>query len=215
MTSVAAEMNQFATGLAEIATSAAAIEFIEGIFDTVAGVIDRLEQPALNLAEALLDVGNAVNAAFGPQLASGLASMVDNFAAFLSAAAESGQAVAWVEGALQVFSQLGDVVGSLVGIFQSIGQAATASGENMLGAFAGVLATLDEVLASSAGQDFLAGFFDTLNALGDAVPGDWCASRSARRARTDHLRVAADAWTGPVHGHFCARRRAGEPGSGL
>src|SRR5690625_1676041 len=95
--------------------------------------------------------------------------MVDNFAAFLSAAAESGQAVAWVEGALQVFSQLGDVVGSLVGIFQSIGQAATASGENMLGAFAGVLATLDEVLASSAGQDFLAGFFDTLNALGDAL----------------------------------------------
>src|SRR5690625_2469609 len=119
MSAVASEMNDFALGLAEIATSSSAIEFIEGIFDTVAGVIAQLEQPTLNLAQAFLDVGNAINAAFGPQLAAGLAAMVDNFASFLSAAADSGQAVAWVEGALQVFSQLGDVMGSLVGIFRS------------------------------------------------------------------------------------------------
>jgi phage-related protein len=168
MTSVAAAVNGIITGLAGVATSSVGIDFVNQSFAITAQILESLQEPLTALFSALLSVGTALNEAFGESAGAGIANVVTQFAAFLSNAAASGEAVAWVQNALTVFQQIGDILSPIVGIFSSIGEAATATGGNILGVWGAALQTFDDFLSSAQGQSALIGVFEALNTVGDA-----------------------------------------------
>lgn len=168
MTAVASAMNGVIQGLASVASSREGIDFVAGSFAIMASVIERLQEPLTLLFDSLLSVGNAINGAFGPDAGVGLANLITQFATFLDQAAASGQATQWVHDAMAVFSAIGDILSPLVGILLSIGEAATATGGNILGVFGQVLQTFDDFLASAEGQDVLVTIFEALNTVGQS-----------------------------------------------
>ena len=134
----------------------------------MAGILERLQEPLTLLFSSLLSVGTAINTAFGEDAGAGLAGLITQFATFLSTAASSGQAVEWVNNAITVFQQLGDILSPIVGILSSIGAAAQATGGNILGAFGNAIQTFDDFLASAEGSQVLVGIFNSLNTVGAA-----------------------------------------------
>ena len=169
MTRAATSLNGLVRGFADVITSAQGVQFVEGTFATLSTLIDNTSGPLNNLVAAFIAVGNAINTAFGPEAGSGLGDMIQRFADFLNAAAESGRAVSWVEGAMEAFSLLGAVLGPIASILGTIGSAAAETGSNLLGAFGAALSALDDFLASAQGTEFLAALFATLGELGAAL----------------------------------------------
>lgn len=170
MTQAASSLSGLTEGFADVIAGAEGVEFISGSFDTLSNVIDNISAPMADLLEAIFAVGNAINEAFGGETAgSGLASMIQSFADWLDAAAESGEAVQWVEDAMEVFSQVGAILAPIGGIFASIGRAAEESSGGILGAFGAALQALDDFLKSAEGVEFLGALFDTIGSLGAAL----------------------------------------------
>ena len=168
MTAVATEANGIITSLAGVATSAQGIEFVNQSFEIMAAILAQMQEPLTALFGALLNVGVALNEAFGETAGAGIAAVVAQFAEFLNKAAASGQAVAWVSDALDVFQAIGDILSPLVGIIGSIGAAAQATGGNILGVFGQALQVFDDFLASAQGQAALISIFEALNQVGAA-----------------------------------------------
>lgn len=168
MVSVAESINGIITGLTNVATSVEGVSFVNQSFEIMAGILERLQEPLTLLFSALLSVGGAINEAFGEDAGAGLAGLITQFAGFLEQAAASGDAVGWVNDALTVFQQIGDIISPIAGILGSIGAAAQATGGNILGAFGAALQTFDDFLASAQGQEVLISVFEALNQVGDA-----------------------------------------------
>jgi phage-related protein len=167
MSTAAGFAGDLVAGLLNVASSASGIDFVTSSFETLNGILSQIATPVANLFTAFLDLGTAINTAFGgAEAGTGLAAMIQQFADFIATAAASGQAVAWVENALAVFQQIGDILSPLVGIFLSIGQAASETGGNILGAFGQGLQVFDDFLASAQGQDVLVTLFEALNQVG-------------------------------------------------
>lgn len=168
MTSVATEMNGIIVGLAAVATSSVGIDFVNQSFSIMAGILAQVQEPLAALFAALLNVGTAINEAFGENAGAGLAGLITQFAAFLDQAAASGAAVQWINDAMSVFAAIGDILSPIAGILGSIGQAAQITGGNILGAFGTALQVMDDFLASARGQEVLISIFEALNQVGDA-----------------------------------------------
>ena len=168
MTGAAAATGSLVNRLGEVATSGSGVAFIESSFTGLQNILANIQEPLANLFQAFMDVGTAVNVAFGSATTAGagLGQLIGRFAEFLSAAAESGQAVAWVDGAMNVFSQLGAILSPIIGILGSIGAAASDTGGNILGAMGGALEAVNAFLASAEGMSTLQSIFVTLNAVG-------------------------------------------------
>lgn len=168
MTQVATEANSLALGLAEVATSSASVDLIGSTFDGLAGIIAEISPGLQQLAEAFIGLaGVGVDAISG--LGGGLGSIIERFASFISAAVESGQALSWIENAMTVFSQFGVIASGVGGILASIGQAAQATGGDILGTFGLLIQGVNDFLNTAAGQDFLLSLFEGLGAVGDAL----------------------------------------------
>lgn len=168
MVGVSSAINTLLGYLTGVATSAEGVDFVTQSFQVLTTIIENLTDPITVLFSSLLNVGTAINEAFGEEAGAGLADMIMRFAQFLDQAAASGQAVAWVENALAVFQAIGDILSPLVGILGSIGSAAQATGGNILGVFGQALSVFDEFLASAEGQQALVSIFEALNTVGDA-----------------------------------------------
>ena len=166
MVSVATEINGIIVGLAAVATSSEGVDFVTQSFEIMAGILAQIQEPLAALFSALLNVGGAINDAFGENAGAGLAGLITQFAEFLDQAAASGQAVQWINDALEVFQQIQDILSPIVGIFGSIGSAAQTTGGNILGAFGQALQVFDDFLASAEGQSALVSIFEALNQVG-------------------------------------------------
>jgi len=153
--------------LLNVAGSESGVAFVTSSFETLNGVLSQLTVPVANLFTAFLDLGTAVNTAFGGEEAgAGLAALIQQFADFISNAVASGDALNWVNNALTVFQQLGDILAPVVGIIGSIGSAASETGGNILGVFGQALQVFDDFLASAQGQEVLVTLFEALNQVG-------------------------------------------------
>ena len=168
MVSVAESINGIVTGLAAVATSAEGVDFVNQSFAIMANFLAQLQEPLALLFGSLLSIGTEVNKAFGKDAGAGLADLITQFAAFLEQAAASGAAVQWINDALAVFQQIGEILSPVAGIFSSIGEAAQTTGGNILGVFGTALQVFDDFLASAAGQETLVALFDALNQVGAA-----------------------------------------------
>ena len=169
MTAAAAGLAGITTRLGEAVTSGAGIAFIQTTFAALANVLANLQEPLGLLVEAFLSLGSSINIAFGgAEAGAALGALIAQFAEFINQAADSGAAVGWVEGAIAVFSQLGAIVGSIIGILGSVGEAASTTGGNILGAFGTALESVNAFLSSAEGMAVLESIFTTLNAVGSA-----------------------------------------------
>jgi len=169
MTAAAAGLSGIVTRLGEAATSGAGIAFINSTFAMLSSVLVNLQEPVGLLFEAFLSLGSSIALAFGgPEAGAGLAAMIEGFATFINRAADSGAAIGWVEGAIAVFQQLGAILSPIVGILGTIGEVASRTGGNILGALGGALEAVNQFLASAQGMSLLATVFETLNAVGSA-----------------------------------------------
>lgn len=169
MTAAATGLAGITTRLGEAVTSGAGIAFIQTTFSALANVLANLQEPIGLLVEAFLSLGSSINIAFGgAEAGAALGALIEQFATFINTAADSGAAVGWVEGAIAVFSQLGAIVGSVMGILGTIGEVASRTGGNILGAFGAALESVNAFLSSAEGISTLAAIFTTLNAVGQA-----------------------------------------------
>lgn len=155
------------SSLLDIAGSQVGVDFVTSSFATLNAALAQLQEPVADLFTALLDLGTVVNTAFGGEEAgAGLATLIQQFADFIAQANASGASFDWVNNALAVFQQIGDILSPIVGIIGSIGGAASATGGNILGVFGQALQVFDDFLASAQGQDILVTLFDALNQVG-------------------------------------------------
>lgn len=169
MTAAAAGLAGITTRLGEAVTSGAGIAFIQSTFSTLSNVLANLQEPLGLLVESFLSLGSSISTAFGgPEAGAALGGLIEQFAAFVQGAADSGAAVGWVEGAMSVFSQLGVIVGQISGILGTVGEVASGMGTNILGAFGSALTTVNEFLSSAEGMSTLASIFATLGTVGQA-----------------------------------------------
>lgn len=161
MTAVAQEASGIVNGLAAVAASDSGIRFIESSFVAVDNAMANLQEPLAALFQAFLDVGFAVNDAFGntEEFGAGLGGLISQFAAFLSEAAASGEAVSWVTDAIAVFQALGAIISPILGILGSLGEAASAAGGNILGGFGAALQAVDDFLNTAAGVEAMQSVF--------------------------------------------------------
>lgn len=171
MTTAASSVNALITGLSMVATSQEGIDFVTQSFAILNTIITNLTEPITLLFSSLLNIGTAINEAFGATAGEGLANLITQFALFLDQAAASGEAVAWVNNAVTVFEQLGAIISPIVGIIGSIGDAARISGGNILGAFGEALQVFDDFLNTADGMATLVSVFEAFNQIG-SVFGD-------------------------------------------
>lgn len=170
MTAAAEGLAGLTTRLGEAATSGAGVAFIENTFTALANILANLQEPLGLLFEAFLSLGSAIAIAFGSAetAGAGLGDLITRFAEFINTAADSGRAVEWVEGAIGVFSALGAIISPIIGILGSVGEAAQATGGNILGALGAALEAVNEFLSSAEGMAVLESIFTTLNTVGAA-----------------------------------------------
>ncbi|GGT74525.1 hypothetical protein P6B95_15495 [Streptomyces atratus] len=126
--------------------SATGIKSIQGILQGTTQATSGLAAAIGPVVSGLTQVAGAVSKAFGAQTGNAIASLGARLGGFLQQAAQGGQAVAWVQGALGVFRQLGAVVGQVGGILGDVFGALAAGGGGSLGALTQVLTTVRSLI---------------------------------------------------------------------
>ncbi|GAA2092292.1 phage tail protein [Actinomadura alba] len=165
---LAAEMGLWARGLISFVTAEQSIGRIQTILGMTRQSLGDLRgalRPVLDGFLAIAEVGSV----FLRGLAPGMADVITKFGQFLSAAAESGRAMEWMETGLAVVKQLGAVLSNLGGIVRSVFSAAGASGGNLLGTFGALTGELNKFLKTAEGRTALAQIFQGLAGIGKAL----------------------------------------------
>lgn len=165
---LAEEMGKWARGLISFVTAERSIGQIQNILGLTRGSLRDLRGALQPVLKGFLDIAE-VGAFFLRGMAPGMANVITKFGQFLSAAAESGRAMEWMETGLAVVKQLGTVLANVGGILKSVFTAAGQSGGNLLGTFGALTAELNKFLKTPAGQKALAGLFKGLAGIGKAL----------------------------------------------
>ncbi|MER7363274.1 phage tail protein [Nonomuraea wenchangensis] len=168
MSGVAREFGLGAGEAARFAASAASASAVTSIFGSLRSAVAAVQPAIQPLLAGLRDVA-VVGASFASGLAPGIGSAAQRFGEFLSNAAASGKALAWMQGALDVFRQLGQVGGDVIGMVKSIFAAMSTGGSNALGVLGQILSQLNAFLASAEGQKALVAIFQALSQVGGAL----------------------------------------------
>jgi len=169
MTEAAGAMGGLVQHLMSVAASGHGVEFISTAFGNVKQVISSVEAPLGRLMAALMDLGSLIGRAFGKRASEGLAGLIDKFATFINQAVQSGKALDWVEGAIEVFKALWGIIENVLGIFKALGSASKAAGGDILGVFGTVLSKVNEFFNSEPGQAALTAIFKALGQIGKAL----------------------------------------------
>jgi phage-related protein len=117
------------------------------------------------VAAGFLRVAGSVSAAFGPRLQAALANTGARFGNFLGEAAASGQAVAWVDAAVTVFKQLGEIASNVGGIISGVFGAANDVGGGLLNNLAMITGQFEAFVKSAQGQEAIGNIFATLSTV--------------------------------------------------
>jgi phage-related protein len=172
MTAAASGLAGLTTRIGEAVTSGAGVAFVTNSFAALTNIIANLTEPVGLLIEAFASLGSSIAIAFGGETAgAALGALITRFAEFINTAADSGAAIGWVQGAITVFQQLGAILSPIIGIIGTIGEVASRTGGNVLGAMGAALEAVNGFLSSAQGISTLATIFETLNTVG-ALFGD-------------------------------------------
>ncbi|MFF4900416.1 hypothetical protein [Streptomyces sp. NPDC001068] len=164
------------TGLAQIARgwgSAArgVLGYIQGsqgvanvrtILTATGSAVTGLAQTTNKLTAGLLQVASVVAEQFGPELGGGIANLGQKFGDWLQTIAQGGQAVSWVDGAVNTLARLGDIAGNVKGIFSGLFAASDGAGAGVLNNLQTVTKAVSDLVNSAQGQTALGNIFTTV-----------------------------------------------------
>lgn len=168
MSGVAREFGLAGAEVARFASSSASVSALSSVFGSLRSAVAAM-RPAIQPLLAGLRHVAVVGASFSSGLAPGIASAAQRFGEFLSQAAASGKALSWMQGALEVFRQLGQVASDVIGIVRSVFAAMSTGGSNALGVLGQILDQLNAFLASAEGQRILVTIFQSLAQVGGVL----------------------------------------------
>ncbi|MEU7891689.1 hypothetical protein AB0B45_02365 [Nonomuraea sp. NPDC049152] len=168
MQGVAREFGLAGAEVARFAASSASVSALSSIFASLRSALAAMQPAIQPLLAGFRDLA-VVGAGFSSGLAPGIADAAARFGEFLSNAAQSGKALGWMQGAMDVFKQLGQVAGDVVGIIRSVFAAMSTGGSNALGVLGQILDQLNAFLASAQGQQILVTIFQALSQVGGAL----------------------------------------------
>ncbi|MDX2643474.1 hypothetical protein PV341_07775 [Streptomyces sp. PA03-1a] len=139
-----------------------ALASVQGVLSGTSDAVEGLSAAVQPLAQGLLSVASSVSTAFGARLGTAIGGLGQQLGDFLTRIANNGQAVAWVEGALTVFKQLGAVISNVGQILGGVFQAANASGGGLLNNLKQITTSFAEFVNSAQGQQAIGNIFSTL-----------------------------------------------------
>lgn len=165
LSGISTEFGKAVNQLATFLQSGEAIGNITGVLGGTREALSTLGQAGQDVLQGFLAIGNSVAAAFGGELASGIATTAAKFGNFLFQAAASGQAVSWVDSALNTFAQLGNVLGHLGGILGAVFGAANTAGGNFLQNLGRILGDVENLVKSAQGTQTLIDVFAAIGTV--------------------------------------------------
>ncbi|MGW1539740.1 hypothetical protein ACWCPM_05590 [Streptomyces sp. NPDC002309] len=136
---------------------------VQSILTAAEQAVSGLSDTTNKLTAGVLQFAAAVADAFGAELQSGISNLGQDFGTFLQEAARGGDAVRWVDNALNTLAQLGDLAGNVGSIFSGVFRAADAEGAGFLGRLQTITASVAEFVNSDPGQSVLGNIFATLS----------------------------------------------------
>ena len=167
MSAVAQQFGLAGAQVAEFARSANSVSAVRSIFSDLRGAVEGL-RPALEpLLAGFRDLA-VVGSSFSAGLVPGIAAAAARFGEFLSRAAASGQALAWMDNALIVLKALGSIAADVGGILSGVLHAMQAAGTGALGILGQLLDGVNAFVNSAQGQAALVTVFQALHQVGQA-----------------------------------------------
>ncbi|MCF6467407.1 hypothetical protein FAF44_03120 [Nonomuraea sp. MG754425] len=168
MSGVASEMGVAAALAARFAASAQTSAAVTSIFAALRSAVAAIQPAIVPLLSGFRDLA-VVGAEFSAGLVPGIAAAAARFGEFLSQAAASGKALAWMQGALEVFRQLGALAGNLIGIVRGVFAAMQTGGSGALGVVGQLLGQVNAFVNSAQGQQVLVTIFRSLAQVGSVL----------------------------------------------
>ncbi|MEU1880835.1 hypothetical protein ABZ470_26310 [Streptosporangium sp. NPDC020072] len=168
MQGVSREFGLAGVEVARFVSSSATVSAISSVFGSLRSAVADVRPAIEPVLAGFRDIA-VVGLSFSSGLAPGIASVAQRFGEFLSNAANSGTAFNWMQGALGVFRQLGQVGGDVLGIVKSIFSAMSAGRSGALGVLGQLLDRLNAFLASAEGQKSLIAIFRALSQVSGAL----------------------------------------------
>lgn len=162
LSNIAAQWGRAASAVASYVSSTDGIRNVEGILSGTSDAMGGLAQASQDVVQGVLEIGSTVAQAFGSELASGIQTIGDRFGSFLFEAARGGDAVRWVDTALNTFAQLGDLLGNIGSILSGVFGAANVAGAGFLANLQKITASFAEFVNSDTGQSAITGIFQTV-----------------------------------------------------
>jgi hypothetical protein len=159
---LSADLGQLSAGL--LSAFGNGQEDIASIFIAAHEAIKPFIPAVGQLVGAFLTLG-AVGGPMFAALSGGFAGLLMQFAAFIQAAADSGQLAGFFEVMLGVLQQVGAILGSIVGLVGGLLAAMGETGYESLGILGQLVEQLNLFVNSAEGQDMLISFFTLVNTL--------------------------------------------------
>lgn len=138
-------------------TSSERVARIEGIMRNVSAAITSLGRVLQPIASMLLDLVE-VGAPRLASLSDTLGTMAEKAAAWMTKMKDDGSIGRWLDKAIEGFSDIGEIVGNLVGIMSAMYQGATAEGETFLDGIRRQTEAMREWSESAEGQQTVSDF---------------------------------------------------------
>ncbi|WP_328638355.1 hypothetical protein [Streptomyces canus] len=138
---------------------------VRSILGGASQAVTGLSQTTNKLTAGLLQVAAVVSDKFGAELAGGISNLGQRFGEWLQGIAQGGQAVAWVDGALNTLAQLGDLAGNVGRIIGGIFKAGETAGAGFLGNLQTITQSISDFVNSAQGQTALQNLFATVGTI--------------------------------------------------
>ncbi|MFC9604534.1 hypothetical protein ACFTTN_13880 [Streptomyces niveus] len=159
LTAISQGWGEAAAGVLGYVQGAQGVANVESILDATALAVDGLGLTTNKLTAGLLQVAAVISDRFGAELSGGIANLGESFGLFLQRAAAGGDAVRWVDQALTVFAQLGDIIGNVGSILSGVFAAANVSGGGFLANIQQITRAVAELVNSAQGQEAIGAIF--------------------------------------------------------
>ncbi|ONK13126.1 hypothetical protein [Streptomyces sp. MP131-18] len=169
LSSISGSFGLAARNVSDFLTTAQGVDAIQGIVSGAQQATRGLADSIAPVVEGFLRLGQVIAEEFGQDAQDAIVGLNTRLANFLNAAASGDQAIAWVRGALDVFSAAGTILQNVGSILRSVFQAAGATGGDLLGVLGSLTGHLAAFFNSTEGSQALIGLFQGLNAVGQAL----------------------------------------------
>lgn len=169
MNGVAAAFADAAVKVLRFARDIDTLDRVSRIFEATRQSVITLTGPLNTLLVAFRDLAVLSAEYINQNLVPALANAANRLAWFLINAEAEGKVWDWLEGAVEVFTQLFGIIGDVVGIVRALFTAVEQVGGNALGVIGSLLDGLRSFLASAQGQEVLVSIFSAIADIGSAL----------------------------------------------